>query len=236
MIVILRAADRGATHSAGLDSRHAFSFGRYHDPQRMGFGALRVLNEDRLAPGAGFPPHRYANMEILFWVAGGEIDFIEASGHRTRLLAGSLLRVSAGAGVECALINPSLESPAHLIQFWIQPDSLNAASGAAWLSVSDGKRGGGLRLLASRDGRDGSLPLRQDANLCVASFAPGERVMRSFVSDRRAWLQIVHGRIELDDYMLAAGDAAMIEPAGEIVVAADESAEVLLLDLGQGSR
>lgn len=231
MMVILPVADRGATCAPGLDSRHAFSFGHYYDPQRLGFGALRVLNEDTLAPGAGFPTHRYANMEILIWVADGEIELIGAAGFRSRLSKGDLLRVSAGAGMDYSVMNPSSEQFAHFLQWWIQPDHVNTVPEAGRIE-SFGTACGGVRLLASRDGRDGSLPLRQDASFYTMTLSPGERVAHRVALSRRAWLQVVRGRVRLDGYVLAPGDAAAMELVTECTFAAVEAADVLLLDLG----
>ncbi|TKR30647.1 pirin family protein [Luteimonas gilva] len=233
---ILRSADeRGRVDAGWLDSRHTFSFGHFHDPAWMGFGPLRVINEDRVAPRGGFPPHRHANMEILSYVLSG------ALAHRDSLSdAGGVLRpgelqwMSAGRGIEHSEFNASDSEPVHFLQIWIQPDRSNTPPDYAQRAFDPQARRGRWGLLASPDGAEGSLAIRQQAWLRGALLEAGETVEWSPKQDRRYWVHVARGEIEIDGQRLSAGDAlglAQEEDELRIVGAGEGVADVLLFDL-----
>lgn len=233
---ILRPADeRGRVEAGWLDSRHTFSFGHFHDPAWMGFGPLRVINEDRVAPRGGFPPHRHANMEILSYVLSG------ALAHRDSLSdAGGVLRpgelqwMSAGRGIEHSEFNASDSEPVHFLQIWIQPDRSNTPPGYAQRAFDPQSRRGRWGLLASPDGAEGSLTIRQQAWLRGALLGNGETVQWSPQPGRRYWLHVARGEVEIEGQRLSAGDGlGSAEETDElrIVGAGEGVADVLLFDL-----
>lgn len=207
MIIERRSDARGHVDGGWLDSRHTFSFGDYHDRQWMGFSALRVLNEDRVAPGAGFPPHRHANMEILSYVLEGALAHRDDSGGGGVLRAGELQWMSAGYGIEHSEYNASQAEPVRFLQVWIQPDRLNAQPAHAQKAFDPAARRGQWRLLASPDGADGSLAIRQQAWLRGVLLAEDQRVQVALDPARSYWLHLAQGAIEVDDRVLSAGDA-----------------------------
>lgn len=234
MRILRPAADRGPVRTSWLDSRHSFSFGHYHDPQWMGFGPLRVINEDRVAPGAGFPPHRHANMEILSWVLEGALAHRDSSGGEGVIRAGEWQWMSAGHGVEHSEYNASGTEPVHFLQIWIQPDRVNAQPAHAQRAFDAADRRGHWVTFASPDGIDRSLAIRQQAWLRGALLDEKQVIALPLRSARRYWLQCVRGAVEVDGERLAAGDAiAWSEEDGEQkIVGADTSGgEVLLFDL-----
>lgn len=231
-MIVLRPSDaRGHVRAGWLESRHTFSFGHYYDPAWMGFGPLRVINEDRVAPGAGFPPHGHANMEILSYVVEGGLAHRDSTGGEGVIRPGELQRMSAGHGIQHSEYNASQDAPVHFLQIWIQPDRLNAAPDYAQKAFPAADRSGRLQLLASPDGAQGSLSLRQDARVHGALLAPGDAVEHVLAPGRRAWLQVVKGGVSLNGQALAAGDGAgaIDEPALRIEATVDS--ELLLFDL-----
>lgn len=233
MIIARAAGERGhARHGGWLDSRHTFSFGQYWDPAWMGFGALRVINEDRVAGGAGFPPHGHANMEILSLVVEGALAHRDSSGGGGTIGAGELQWMSAGAGVQHSEFNASATEPVHFLQIWIQPDRANLRPGYAQRAPREGDTAGDWVLLASPDGADGSLPIRQQARLWQVHLAADAAVRRELDAGRRYWLQVVRGTVTAGGRRLEAGDAlGFVEEAGELELVADGGAWVLLFDL-----
>jgi redox-sensitive bicupin YhaK (pirin superfamily) len=234
MIVERPGSARGAVQGGWLDSRHTFSFGHYHDPQWMGFGPLRVINEDRVAPGAGFPPHGHANMEILSYVLSGALAHRDNAGGGGVLRPGELQWMSAGHGVEHSEFNESQAEPVHFLQIWIQPDRVNAPPAYAQRAFDPAARRGRWATLASPDGADGSLAIRQQAWLRGVLLDAGDSV--EFVPDpaRRYWLHVAQGAIEVDGRALVAGDAiGWVEESGrcQITGRGDGIADVLLFDL-----
>ena len=233
---ILRSADeRGRVEAGWLDSRHTFSFGHYHDPAWMGFGPLRVINEDRVAPRAGFPPHRHANMEILSYVLEG------ALAHRDSLSdAGGVLRpgelqwMSAGRGIEHSEFNASDSEPVHFLQIWIQPDRSNTPPDYAQRAFDPQARRGNWAVLASPDGADGSIAIRQQAWLRGALLGDGETVVWTPQPERRYWLHVARGEVEIAGQRLEAGDAlGLVDEEGELRIAGagEGVADVLSFDL-----
>jgi len=235
VIIERPSSARGQSRADWLDSRHTFSFGRHYDPAWMGFGALRVINEDRVAPGAGFAPHRHANMEILSYVLSGALAHRDDSGGGGVIRAGELQWMSAGHGIEHSEHNASDVEPVHFLQIWIQPDRLNAAPAYAQReALGEGARG--WVLLASPDGAAGSIAIRQDARLSMARLAGGEAIEHALDSTRRYWLQVLRGAVLVGNRRWSEGDAlGFVEEIGVLVVQADDQgvAELMLFDLPQ---
>jgi quercetin 2,3-dioxygenase len=236
VIVERPSAARGAVDAGWLDSRHTFSFGHFHDPKWMGFGPLRVINEDRVAPGGGFPPHSHANMEILSYVlSGGLAHKDSASGGAGGVLKpGELQWMSAGHGIEHSEFNASQFEPVHFLQIWIQPDRVNAAPAYAQQAFDPALRRGRWATLASPDGSDGSIAIRQQAWLRGALLADGESLDAVLDPARRYWLHVAQGSIECDGRRLSAGDAlGFVDEAGALRLkgAGEGFADVLLFDL-----
>lgn len=232
MIIERPASARGQGGADWLDSRHTFSFARYYDPAWMGFGVLRVINEDRVVPGAGFAPHRHANMEILSYVLEGALAHRDDSGGGGVIHAGELQWMGAGHGIEHSEYNASDREPVHFLQIWIQPDRLNARPAYAQRAALTEADRGRWVLLASPDGADGSIAIRQDLRLFVVRLARGGRIERTLDPARRYWLQVVRGTVEVLGRALAAGDAiGLVEEGGALGLSADAGAEVLVFDL-----
>lgn len=238
MIIQRPAASRGRGPAAvdWLDSRHSFSFGQYYDPEWMGFGALRVINEDRVVPGAGFAPHRHANMEILSYVLSGRLAHRDSSGAEGVIGPGELQWMSAGHGVEHSEYNASAAEPVHFLQVWIQPAQVNAPPAYAHRPASNVP---GWQLLASPDGSAGSLAIRQDARLYRLALGPGEEAAFDLDPHQRYWLHVAGGEIASGGDVLRAGDAVgLVDEEGALALAGGTGAgEVLLFELpGAGAR
>ena len=234
MQIFRPAAERGHVRAGWLDSRHSFSFGHYHDPQWMGWGPLRVINEDRVQPGAGFAPHGHANMEIISYVISGGLAHRDSGGNEGVLRPGELQWMSAGHGIEHSEYNASDSEPVHFLQIWIQPNRLNAAPDYAQKAFDPAARRAQWGLLASPDGADGSLAIRQDARLFGVQLAAGESVASNLDPARRYWLQVVQGQVSVGERALSAGDAVgYADEAGELRItgAGDDVADILLFDL-----
>jgi redox-sensitive bicupin YhaK (pirin superfamily) len=231
MIVERPATARGVADAGWLDSRHTFSFGHYHDPQWMGFGPLRVINEDRVAPGGGFQPHRHANMEILSYVLSGALAHRDNAGGGGVLRPGELQWMSAGHGIEHSEFNDSQDEPVHFLQIWIQPDRVNAPPAYAQRTFDPDARRGRWATLTSPDGADGSLAIRQQAWLRGVLLDEGDAV--EFVPDpaRRYWLHVVQGEASVGDHVLAAGDALGFTDESTPLRLTGRNADILLFDL-----
>jgi redox-sensitive bicupin YhaK (pirin superfamily) len=241
MIALRRAEERGRTKLAWLDSHHSFSFAGYHDPAHMGFGVLRVINDDRVAPGAGFPTHGHRDMEIVTYLLDGALAHEDTTGARSVIRAGEVQRMSAGTGIRHSEFNASEEEPLRFLQIWIEPDALGFEPGYEQRPFGAEEMRGRFRLIASRDGREGSLRLHQDAAIHAARLKPGDHLGHSLAPGRRAWLQLARGRILLDgadfdgvDFErveLGEGDGAALGALERIEIEASEGAELLLFDL-----
>ncbi len=239
MIIERKSADRGHVSAGWLDSRHTFSFGHYHDPAWMGFGPLRVINEDRVAPGAGFPPHGHANMEILSYVLSGGLahqdDRSSDGGGSERVLhPGELQWMSAGHGIRHSEFNASQAEPVHFLQIWIQPDRVNAAPAYDQRAFEPAARRGRWATLASPDGVDGSIAIRQQAWLRGAVLGAGESASATLDPSRRYWLHVAQGAVDAAGRRLQAGDAlGFIGEARELALtgAGGRDADILLFDL-----
>lgn len=234
MQIFRPAAERGHVRAGWLDSRHSFSFGHYHDPQWMGWGPLRVINEDRVQPGAGFAPHGHANMEIISYVISGGLAHRDSGGNEGVLRPGELQWMSAGHGIEHSEYNASDSEPVHFLQIWIQPNRLNAAPDYAQKAFDPAARRAQWGLLASPDGADGSLAIRQDARLFGVQLAAGESVASNLDPARRYWLQVVQGQVSVGDRALSAGDAVgYADEADELHITGtgETLADLLLFEL-----
>lgn len=232
MIVFRERMARGESRTGWLDSRHTFSFADYHDPAQMGFRALRVINEDRVIPGAGFPPHGHRDMEILTYVLEGALAHKDSLGNGAVIRPGELQRMSAGTGIVHSEFNASSTEPVHFLQIWIIPDRVGLAPSYEQKAFPAAEQRGRLRLVAAPDGRDGALTVHQDARLYLASLAAGERIAHEVAAKHGLWLQLARGIVALDGTEMREGDGAAIEGEGGIDVQAETDAEFLLFELG----
>ena len=235
MIRIRRSADRGYADFGWLKSRHTFSFGNYYDDKNMGFGPLRVINEDRVEPGRGFGQHSHQNMEILSWVLDGALAHKDSIGTGAIIVPGEMQRMTAGTGIAHSEFNNSSKEPVHFLQIWILPATSGLKPGYEQRSFS-AKLDGNLFLVASADGRDGSVLIHQDVDLYVARFAADADLTHQFRPGRIGWLQVARGSVELDGQSLEQGDGAAIEGLSSIKIEALEDAEVLLFDMAGTAR
>jgi len=232
MLKVRKAAERGHFDHGWLDTYHTFSFAGYYDPEHMGFRALRVINEDRVLPGLGFGAHPHRDMEIVTYVLEGALEHADSLGHGAVLRPGELQRITAGTGVFHSEYNPSATEPVHLLQIWILPEQRGLRPGYEQRTFPEAQRRRRLRLVASRDGRDDSVSVRQDADLFATLLEPGETVTHTLRPGRSAWVQVARGAVTLNRQPLQAGDGAGVRDEPVLRLAADEPAEVLLFDLG----
>lgn len=232
MITLRKSSDRGLADHGWLQSRHSFSFADYYDPQEMGWGPLRVINEDRVEPGKGFGTHGHRDMEIISYVLAGELQHKDSMGNGTVIRPGDVQRMSAGTGVQHSEFNPSPNLPLHFLQIWIEPATPGMAPSyeQKYFAPADKRRQ--LRLLASLDGREGSVVVHRDADLYASLLRPGEKISFSLAAKRLAYLHLIRGKARVNRVQLKAGDAAKIEAEPELVIAADEDSELLLFDMG----
>jgi redox-sensitive bicupin YhaK (pirin superfamily) len=232
MISILRAGDRGHFDHGWLDTRHTFSFGDYHDPRRMGFRALRVINEDRVRPGEGFGTHGHRDMEILTYVLEGGLAHKDSMGNGSVIVPGDVQYMSAGTGVRHSEFNASKTEPVHFYQIWILPNETGAAPRYAQKRFDRDAKEGNLRLVASPSGEDGSMAIRQDARVYAAVARPGEALSMPLAPGRHLWVQILSGRAQVDGADLEPGDGVAVSgEKGLELSAADQGAEFLAFDL-----
>lgn len=231
MITIRKGVDRGHANHGWLDANHTFSFANYHHPDHMGYRALRVMNEDRINPGAGFPTHPHRDMEIITYVLEGALEHKDSTGGSGVITPGMVQYMSAGTGVTHSEFNASNENPVHLYQIWILPDAKGHEPRYAEKKVGEGCNGA-LALIASGDGRDGSIKINQDADLYASTVKEGDEVSHIFAKGRFGWLQIAKGGFELPEgSVLQAGDGARIESERLLSVKALADSEILLFDL-----
>lgn len=231
IICVRHAKDRGHANHGWLDTRHTFSFADYYDPDYMGFRGLRVINEDRVKPGAGFGTHGHRDMEIISYVLEGAIAHKDSMGHTETLRPGEVQRMSAGTGVLHSEFNPSTKDPLHFYQIWIQPDRAGHTPEYEQKAFPESDRRGRLRLVVSPDGADGSLRIHADARMYSAILAPGELVTYDPAPGRHAWVQVARGSLRLGHESLSAGDGAAVTGSDSLRIEAAERAEVLLFDL-----
>jgi len=231
MITIRKSQDRGHARHGWLDSRHTFSFADYHDPEQMGFRTLRVINEDRVEPGQGFGTHPHRDMEIISYALEGALEHKDSMGTSSTIKPGEVQRMSAGTGVLHSEYNPSNTEPVHFLQIWIVPEKRNLKPGYEQKAFPAAERTNRLRLVASRDGRDGSLTIHQDAELYTALLSKGGKVTHALQPGRFAWVQVARGGVSLNGQALKAGDGAKVSGEKTLELSATGDAEVLMFDL-----
>jgi redox-sensitive bicupin YhaK (pirin superfamily) len=231
MITIRPANERGVTQLGWLDSRHSFSFADYADPAHMGFGPLRVINDDRVAPRGGFGTHPHRDMEILTYVLSGSLQHKDSMGTGSIIRPGDVQRMTAGTGVTHSEFNPSATESVHLLQIWVFPERRGLQPSYAQKSFNDAEKKGKLCLVASQTARDGSVSWQQDADLYVAKLANGDKVSHNFRPGRIGWLHVANGAVLLNGQQLHGGDGAAIREEDSIELTGVEESEVLLFDM-----
>ena len=220
---------RGRSHTGWLDSRHSFSFADYYDPQQMGFRTLRVINEDRVIPGAGFPTHGHRDMEIISYVLEGTLRHKDSLGTGSDIAPGEVQRMSAGSGITHSEFNASAKEPLHFLQIWILPDSRGKPAGYEQKKLA--LEGGALVLAAGPAASGAAVTIRQDARMYAAKLASGAKLSHAIAAGRGAWLQVARGVLRLNGTEMKEGDGAAIEDEASLSVEADSDAELLLFDL-----
>jgi len=232
MLTIRKAEDRGHANHGWLDTHHTFSFADYHDRRHMGFGPLRVINDDTVAGGGGFPAHGHRDMEIISYVIEGALSHKDNLGNGSVIKPGDVQRMSAGPGVVHAEFNASKSEPVHFLQIWIMPERPGLPAGYEQKFFADEDKRGQLRLVASRDGSDGSVRIQQDARMYAALLAGGEEAVRhQFAAGRKGWLHVVRGSAEINGVQLCAGDGVAIEHEEAVALRSNDAGEVLLFDV-----
>ena len=231
MITLRKARDRGHAQHGWLDSWHTFSFADYYDPKQMGFRALRVINEDRVDPGQGFPTHSHRDMEIVTYVLDGALEHKDSMGNGSVMKPGDVQRMTAGTGVGHSEFNASRTEPVHFLQIWVLPESRNLQPGYEQKHFSKAERQGKLRVVASRDGADGAVLVHQDLRLSAGLFAEGESARYALAAGRHAWVHIARGKLRVNGLDLEAGDAVQVSDEAELSLSHAQDAEVLLFDL-----
>jgi len=231
MLTLRRASDRGHANHGWLDSFHSFSFADYYDPDHMGFGPLRVINEDRVAPGQGFGTHGHRDMEIISYVLDGSLEHKDSMGNGSVMTWGDVQRMSAGRGVMHSEYNASRTRPVHFLQIWIEPNVRGISAGYEQLRFEAADKRGRLRLIASPDGAEGSVSIHQDACVYAGLFDGEEDGTLSLSTNRRAYVHVARGAITVNGHELTAGDALSIEQEPGMTLERGQGAEVLVFDL-----
>jgi redox-sensitive bicupin YhaK (pirin superfamily) len=231
MISIRKAEERGHFDFGWLNTYHTFSFGEYYDPRNMGFRSLRVINEDFVHPGRGFPTHGHRDMEIITYVLEGGLAHKDSMGNGSIIRPGDVQRMSAGTGVRHSEANPSEDESVHLLQIWILPNKMDVEPSYAEKKFEDEEKRGRLRLVASPDGSDGSVSMNQDARLYAALLDAEQQVIYESEPKRHAWVQVARGAIEINGQPLKQGDGAAISEERELKIIGQEPSEILLFDL-----
>ena len=234
MITVRPQDERGVANFGWLDSRHSFSFGSYYDPKHMGFASLRVINEDKVIPAQGFGTHGHRDMEIISYVLSGELAHRDSMGNGSVIRPGDVQRMSAGTGVRHSEYNASDLNPVHFLQIWLMPDKNGLEPSYEEKNFSSVDKQGKLVLVGSPDGRDNSVTIHQDVNLYLSSLSEGDRLTYEIAEERAVWLQVIKGKVELNDRLLQAGDGAAIVDEAEIAIAGkDPDSEILLFDMAK---
>jgi redox-sensitive bicupin YhaK (pirin superfamily) len=231
MLNVRKSNERGGASFGWLKSQHTFSFGHYYDPQHMGFGPLRVINEDHVQPGRGFDSHGHRNMEIISYVLDGALEHKDSMGNGSVLRYGDVQRMSAGSGVVHSEYNHSKTEGVHFLQIWIEPNTTNGDPGYEEKHFDTASKTGKLRLIASNDGRDGSVSMRQDAEI-YATIINGEDALRHPLrAGRQAYVHVIRGRVTVNGIALGGGDALKVTDEADLTLGQAEAAEVLVFDL-----
>jgi len=231
MFDIIRSDTRGSADHGWLKAKHTFSFAEYQDPERVRFGPLRVINEDRIAPAQGFGTHPHSDMEIVTYIISGAIEHKDSMGNGTVIRAGEVQRMTAGTGVMHSEFNHSQDEELHLLQIWMFPEKKDLEPGYEQTLFPREDKLNRLRLIGSRDGRDGSITIHQDVDLYASVLEQGNELTLSDVADRRIFMQIISGDLDVNGEKLSAGDGAQIRDAGEISAKAKSNSEFLLFNL-----
>jgi redox-sensitive bicupin YhaK (pirin superfamily) len=230
MMTLRKSNDRGHAEHGWLDSYHTFSFADYHDPQWMGFRSLRVINDDLVMPRMGFGKHPHRDMEIITYILSGQLAHEDSMGNGRVITPGEFQYMSAGTGVLHSEQNPSDQEAVHLLQIWIMPDEKGVTPAYAEKSMKDATSGL-LHLVTSKTGRDGSMPIHQDADLYLARLEPEQKVTHQLVPGRHAWLHVAEGDVTLNGQTLTSGDAVAVSAESSLQLAGVKPAQVLLFDL-----
>jgi len=231
MLTVRKAHERGHANHGWLDTWHTFSFADYYNPQEMGFGPLRVINDDTVQPGKGFGTHGHRDMEIITYVLEGALEHKDSMGNGSIIRPGNVQRMSAGRGVKHSEFNPSSDALVHLLQIWIEPNVMGVRPSYEEREFSADDKKGKLKLIASPDGQDGSVTIHQDALVYAGIFDAGDAARLKLGAGRRAYVQVARGTVSVNGQELKAGDGAKIAGAGEIALGNGKSGEVLLFDL-----
>ena len=231
MLKIRRAEERGRYRNDWLDSHHSFSFGEYHDPQHMGWSILRVINDDRIAPGGGFPTHPHRDMEIVTYVLEGALAHRDSTGGGSVIRPGDVQRMSAGSGIAHSEFNHSDVAPVHLLQIWLLPNRRGVTPGYDQKSFPAAERRGRLRLVVSPDGSDGSIAAHQDGRVYAGVLGVGDEARHQLSPDRVGWVQVARGGVNVNGQDLETGDGAAVAAGSALVLAGRDDGEVLLFDL-----
>ncbi|WP_330203240.1 pirin family protein [Cyanobacterium sp. Dongsha4] len=232
MITIRPSEERGKAYLGWLDSKHTFSFGSYYDPNYMGFASLRVINEDKISPTQGFNTHSHQNMEIITYVLEGELEHKDSIGNGSIIRPGDVQRMSAGRGIAHSEFNPSSQETVHLLQIWIQPNQIGVDPSYEQKYFAHDEKQGKLRLIASEDGREGSVKIHQDASLYVTLLGKNEEIKHNIPENRSLWLQIVRGSGKINGHIVNVGDGVAITQEKKLdFIATEDNTEILLFDL-----
>jgi redox-sensitive bicupin YhaK (pirin superfamily) len=231
MLAIRKSIDRGHFDHGWLDTYHTFSFGDYYDPAQMGFRALRVINEDRVAPGAGFGMHGHRDMEIVTLVLSGALEHKDSLGHGEVLRPGELQHMSAGSGIRHSEFNPSATEPTHLYQIWLLPREKGLEPSYHQQKFDAAERAARWQLVASPDGAEGSLPIEQDAKIYLADLPAGGKLDFELAANRHAWLQVLRGSVELNGHTLSTSDAAAVSDEAQLLLKSSTPSQFMLFDL-----
>jgi redox-sensitive bicupin YhaK (pirin superfamily) len=231
MINLRRASERGHFNFGWLDTYHTFSFDQYYDPKHMSFRSLRVINEDRVAPGRGFPSHSHRDMEIVTYVLEGALRHQDSMGNGSVIRPGEVQRMTAGTGVTHSEANPSENESLHLLQIWILPDKKNRQPEYEQKMFSKEQKQGRLRLIAANDGRNGAVTIHQDTQIYAVLLDVGDSIKHELAPGRHAWIQVARGAVTLNEKSLSQGDGAAVSDEPVIDIVGEAPAEILLFDL-----
>jgi quercetin 2,3-dioxygenase len=231
MLTVRKAEERGHANHGWLDTSHTFSFADYYDPRFMGFSALRVINDDVVGPGGGFPPHSHRDMEIITYVLKGALQHQDSMGNGSIIKPGDVQRMTAGTGVTHSEYNASKQELVHLLQIWILPERRGLSPGYEQKYFGEAEKRGRLRLVASPNGDEGSVRIQQNARMFASLLEAGQPVSHTFQKDRLGWLHVARGSVELNGTPLKAGDGAAIEGMDEVTIHSKDFGEILLFDL-----
>ncbi len=231
MKTVRRSEDRGVAQFGWLDSRHTFSFGHYHDPKFIGFGPLRVINEDRVQPGRGFDTHGHRDMEIISYVVSGALRHEDSLGNGSIIRPGDVQRMTAGSGVRHSEYNASDEEPVHFLQIWIQPEALGLAPGYEQKAFPAEQQTNRLTLVVARGGRDGAVSIHRDVDIYAGRLDAGVTIGHAFRAGRSGWMQVVRGELRANDLVLQAGDGLALGQVPSLELKAIGASELLLFDM-----